>query len=158
MSQNKEKNNEINLDLGYKTYSINGVDFYLNVSDLNFYNRFRDAYKFFEDIDKEYQERFSDNTDKPDEFGFIGGDNLPLMKEFDEKTKKKLNDVFGCGNDFNLIFKGVNCMSITTNGNNVLFNFLTAITPIIEKESNRRIELSQKRIEKHTIKYQKKKG
>jgi hypothetical protein len=134
------------------------VDFYLNVSDLNFYNRFRNAYKFFEDIDKEYQDKFSENTDKVDEFGFIGGANLPLMKELDEKAKNKLNEVFACGNDFDLIFKGVNCMSITTNGNNVLFNFLTAITPIIEKECNLRVELSQKKIDKYTTKYQKRKA
>ena len=154
---NKKPNNEIELDLGYKTYLINGEEFYLNVSDLNFYNRFRDSYKFFEDIDKEYQEKFSENTDKPDEFGFIGGDNLPLMKEFDEKAKNKLNEIFACGNDFDKLFKGVNCMSITTNGNNILFNFLTAITPIIEKECNKRVMMNKKNIDKHTKKYQKKK-
>ena len=156
MASDKVKGNEISLDLGYRTYLINGVEFYLNVGDLNFYNRFRDSYKFFEDLDKEYQDKFSENTDKPDEFGFIGGDNLPLMKEFDEKAKKKLNEVFGAGNDFETIFKGVNCMSITTNGNNVLFNFLTAITPVIEKECSKRVVQSKKNVEKYTTKYRKK--
>jgi len=64
MASDKVKGNEISLDLGYRTYLINGVEFYLNVGDLNFYNRFRDSYKFFEDLDKEYQDKFSENTDK----------------------------------------------------------------------------------------------
>jgi len=157
MKADKAKAEKIELDLGYKTYSINGVDFHLNVSDINFYKRFRDAYKFFESIDKVYQEKFIENTDKPDELGFVGGENLLLMKEFDVEAKVKLNEVFGCGNDFEKIFQGVNCMSITSNGNSVLFNFLTSITPIIERDCMKRVEQSKKNVGKYVQKYQNKK-
>ena len=56
------------------------------------------------------------------------------LEEADKKAKKALTECFGTNNDFDAIFDGTNAFSMTDTGNWVITNFITAITPIIEKE------------------------
>lgn len=56
-----------------------------------------------------------------------------LMSEADKEIKEILAYIFGAENDFNTIFAGVNLMAVGENGERVLTNFLSALTPIVQK-------------------------
>ena len=57
---------------------------------------------------------------------------LALMAEADREAKEILAWIFGDHNDFDAIFCGVNVMSVASNGERIITNFIHAVQPILE--------------------------
>lgn len=100
-----------------------------NPSDFNLYDRLMSFAKEVVEIEKEYQLVVDNNDSEID----VIGKELNRAACIDAKVKEKLNAVFGGDNDFFKIFNGVNIMAFGANGERVITNFLSAITPFIEK-------------------------
>ena len=117
------------IDTGIEEFEINGGKILrFNPSDINLYKRFIDAQDEMLAVEKKLvakAEAAGDNVN--------GETVILLLSEADAEMKTILNRVFGEGNDFNDIFEGVNLMSVATNGERVVTNFVAAILPIIEE-------------------------
>ena len=131
---------------GLKRYEVNdnGAIFSFNPTDINLYARFikmRDAVlKIGAEVEKKAEE-INESEEKSVEA------LASTMEDADRRVKQELTECFGKSNDFELIFDGSNVFSPTLSGNWLITEFITAITPIIEK----RLLLSQRkeRREKH---------
>ena len=117
------------IDTGIEEFEINGGKILrFNPSDINLYKRFIDAQEEMLAVEKKLvakAEAAGDNVN--------GETVILLLSEADAEMKAVLNRVFGEGNDFNDIFEGVNLMSVASNGERVVTNFVAAILPIIEE-------------------------
>lgn len=121
----EETMEKIKFDTGVKTYQINeSGTLRFNPSDPNVYKRFKDLGGKIEKLQAEYNERSKVITD--------GGEAIDLLAEYDHRMKEELSLAFGQDNDFDQIFDGANIMAIAGNGELIITNFLTAITPIVE--------------------------
>lgn len=117
------------IDTGIEEFEINeGKILRFNPSDINLYKRFIDAQDEILTVEKRLVEKAEATGDN-----VTGEMVILLLSEADAEMKEILNRVFGEGNDFNDIFEGVNLMSVATNGERVVTNFLEAILPTIEE-------------------------
>jgi len=67
--------------------------------------------------------------------------------------KETINYVFN--NDVSQVVFGNTSALTTKNGKTIAERFITAVTPIIQKEMEAEIKASNKRTSKHLVKYQK---
>ena len=117
------------IDTGIEEFEINGGKILrFNPADINLYKRFIDAQEEMLAVEKKLVAKAEAAGDDMN-----GEAVILLLSEADAEMKDVLNRVFGEGNDFNNIFEGVNLMSVATNGERVVTNFVAAILPIIEK-------------------------
>ena len=119
---------QINFDNGVKAYKINedGV-LRFNPGDPNLYARFLDAADKIQEIENNMAAKGKE-IDEND-----GAGSLRLLAEADRQIKEILSWVFGKNNDFDEIMGGVNLMAVAGNGERVITNLLSALTPILEK-------------------------
>ena len=122
-------------DTGVKEYEVNGKELLrFNPTDPNVYRRFMEVYSQLESMEKEYEARVEPLRNAVDDSEVKRGEKLlSIMKEFDSKVKGRLSYIFGEENDFEKIMEGVNLMAVGANGERVLTNLFTALTPIIEE-------------------------
>ena len=118
---------------GLKRYEVNdnGAIFSFNPTDINLYARFikmRDAVlKIGAEVEKKAEEINESEEKSVEAFA-------STMEDADRRVKQELTECFGKSNDFEHIFDGSNVFSPTLSGNWLITEFITAITPIIEKE------------------------
>lgn len=119
---------QLNFDNGVKAFKINedGV-LRFNPGDPNVYARFLDAADKIKEIEKTMAEKGKDLGEND------GAGSLRLLAEADRQIKETLSWVFGKNNDFDEIMGGVNLMAVAGNGERVITNLLSALTPILEK-------------------------
>lgn len=118
-------------DSGVREFQINnnGV-LRFNPSDPNVYDRLVKSGEKIKDIEKNLvskaKELAAADAEKVD-----GRIVLQLMSEADKEVKAVLSYIFGSGNDFDQIFAGTSTMSVCSNGERAITNFLNAIMPIL---------------------------
>lgn len=125
----------LGVDDGVLELDINGRGFLcFNPSDFNLYRRFCDLIEELPAIEKEYAAEI-EKTSASREEGDIAlvGRELAKAQGIDQKIKGKLQNVFGAGNDFDLLLSGVNLMAFGKNGERVITNLLNALSPFIEE-------------------------
>lgn len=119
------------IDSGIKEYQINGKGVLrFNPSDPNVYARFMDATEKIRGVEQQMAAKAKSLSDKDSEN--MGEENLRIMRETDQQIKAILNEVFGCGNDFDQLLENVNLMAVATNGERVITNLMNALQPIME--------------------------
>ncbi len=107
-------------------------------SDFNLYQRFCSFLEELPSIEAQYKSGVEDvgvvseNASETEQLE-AAGKVLSKAREIDLTIKKKLGTVFGGSNDFDQLLGGVNLMSWAGNGERVITNFLTAITPYLDK-------------------------
>lgn len=117
-------------DSGIREFQVNeGGILRFNPGDLNVYTRFMEA--------AEKIAKIEENLVKAGEKLTKAGDPeaakiLELLTDADKKVKEVLRYIFGEQNDFDQIMGGVNCLSVATNGERVITNFLNSLQPILE--------------------------
>lgn len=122
------------ISTGLKRYEVNdsGAIFSFNPNDANLYARFlrmRDKIgKIGEALSKARESLDLNTSEDLEKSAFV-------LEDADKECKQALTECFGNSNDFNAIFDGTNAFSLTDTGECVVTNFITAITPIIEKET-----------------------
>lgn len=122
------------ISTGLKRYEVNdnGAIFSFNPNDANLYARFlrmRDEIgKIGDELNKARCELDLDTNEGMEKSAFA-------LEDADKKCKQALTECFGASNDFNAIFDRTNAFSLTDTGECVVTNFIVAITPIIEKET-----------------------
>ena len=113
-------------DGGIKEYELGRGVLRFNPLDPNVYERFNEAAGKLLNLESELvaeaQGAESSSTS-----------NLRLLKSFDKKAKDLLNYVFGADNDFDYMLGGVNLFAVATNGERVVTNLFSALTPILEE-------------------------
>ena len=113
----------IQFDSGIRTYRINGEGILrFNPGDPNVYARFMEAVEKLKETEAELtsQAEIAKDTQIVD-----------LMAQADRKMKEILNWVFGGGNDFGEILKGVNLLAVADNGESVITNLFAALEPVL---------------------------
>lgn len=118
---------KLNFDLGLKEYEIGGGVLRFNPSDPNVYARFVEAGNRLSAIEEKLVAKAEQAGDQTP-----GEIMLQIMAEADKETKETLAWIFGTNNDFDAIFCGSNIMSVGSNGERVITNFIHAIQPIME--------------------------
>lgn len=117
---------KLNFDSGIKEYEVNGNGILcFNPGDPNVYGRLLDAVDKIKVIEAEMIDKGKQYTAKD------GAEIVRLMVDTDKKVKTILQEVFGRQNDFDEIFGSVSVMAVAMNGERVITNFITAITPIV---------------------------
>lgn len=133
----------INFEVGtYKEYAINGDEnntIRIDVSDLGFVDRFKKAMSEIEAAQKEYE-----NIKTPSE---------DILVEMDSRARGIVNRAFDC-DVCTKAFGSKNCLSVASNGEPILINFLNAFIPIIKNDFGSAIQAQQKQVDK-TEKYTK---
>ena len=118
-------------DSGIKEYQLGDCGILrFNPADPNVYARFMDAVDNIQKIEDELVSK--GNNMKQD-----GTEVLKLMADVDRRIKEELNHVFGMGNDFNEIMRGVNLMAVAGNGERVISNLLNALSPVMKDGAER---------------------
>lgn len=117
------------IDLGIEEFEVdNGKVLRFNPADVNLFNRFCAAQQDILQVEQEMvakaQAIGNDAT---------GETAISILAEADGKMKQILNKIFGCGNDFDDIFEGVNVMAVGINGERVITNFMAVIEPILQE-------------------------
>ena len=132
----------INFEVGnYKEYPINedkNNTIRINLSDINFYYRFKDAYR---EIEKYF-----------DEIAKIENPDDEIFREIDKKVRELINSVFGC-DVCTQAFGNINCMADTSTGLPVIINFLNAFAETVIPDFKSALEKEQKTLEEKTAKY-----
>lgn len=118
------------LDSGVKEYQLPGGILRFNPSDPNVYARFMESTNKIKQVEQEMAAKAKIISNKKD--GNMGEESLRIMKETDTRMKAILNDVFGHGNDFDMLLEKVNLMAVAGNGERVISNLLNALQPIME--------------------------
>lgn len=122
------------ISTGLKRYEVNenGAIFSFNPNDANLYARFLrmkdEISKIGDELSKARDELDFDTEEDMEKSAF-------LLEDADKKCKQALAECFGVSNDFDAIFDRINSFSLTDTGECVVTNFIVAITPIIEKET-----------------------
>ena len=122
------------ISTGLKRYEVNdsGAIFSFNPNDANLFARFlRMREKIGQIGDALNKTRESLDLDKPEDLE----KSAFVLEDADKQCKQALTECFGNSNDFDAIFDGTNAFSLTDTGECVVTNFIIAITPIIEKET-----------------------
>ena len=113
----------IQFDSGIRTYRINGEGILrFNPGDPNVYARFLEAVEKLKEAEKELTEQAETAQD---------AQIVELVAKADRKMKEILNWVFGEGNDFGQILKGVNLLAVADNGESVITNLFAALEPVL---------------------------
>lgn len=121
---------KLNIDVGLKRYLLveGGAPLSFNPGDPNVYARYMEVVPKIEAVEREMAEKANAvDVNSPD----AGEKALKIMRETDLRMKNLLSQIFGEGNDFDRILKGVNLMAVTENGR-VINNVLDALTPIMD--------------------------
>lgn len=118
-------------DIGVQEFRLGNTGVLrFNPSDPNVYARFMKAMDKLPAIESELVEKAKcleqSDSEEPN-----GTEVLRLLEEADLKVKQLLNDVFGGGNDFNEILRGVNLLAVAGNGERVITNLLAALQPVL---------------------------
>lgn len=119
----------LNISIGIKEYQLveGGAVLSFNPGDPNVYARYMEALPKIKSVEMEMAAKAKAiNASEPD----AGEKSLQIMRETDRRMKELLNSIFGEGNDFEKILKGVNLMAVTETGR-VISNVLDALTPIM---------------------------
>ena len=131
---------EICFDSGIEEVMVNGRGpMRFNPSDPNLYGRFFAAMDKLQEIEKEYNQQVEalGNTNTDDKGFAKSGKMLKLMKQYDQRMKNMLAEVFGPDNDFDDLLNGINIMAFGSNGERIITNFLNALMPIIQAGTNK---------------------
>lgn len=113
----------IQFDSGIRTYRINGEGILrFNPGDPNVYARFLEAVEKLKEAEKELTEQAETAKDTQ---------IVELVVKADREMKQILNWVFGEGNDFSQILKGVNLLAVADNGESVITNLFAALEPVL---------------------------
>ena len=113
----------IQFDSGIRTYRINGEGILrFNPGDPNVYARFMEAVEKLKEAEAELTGQAETARDSQ---------IVDLMAQADRKMKEILNWVFGGGNDFGEILKGVNLLAVADNGESVITNLFAALEPVL---------------------------
>lgn len=132
------------ISTGLKRYEVNdsGAIFSFNPNDANLFARFlRMREKIGQIGDALNKARESLDLDKPEDLE----KSAFVLEDADKQCKQALTECFGNSNDFDAIFDGTNAFSLTDTGECVVTNFITAITPVIEKETQAYAKAKAKR-------------
>lgn len=137
----------INIDDGREAITINGDPervIYIHPSDFNLHLRNMQARQKISQLLEHL-----DNSDPQTEEAFAD-----LLDKIDTEVKAQVNHIFDY--DVSTIVFGL-CSPLMSlkNGKSYIQEFLDAISPIIEETSKKAAEASEKRIAKHTGKYDK---
>lgn len=100
-----------------------------NPSDPNVYQRFLALARELPGMEAQYQEQAEG---VPGDELEQAGAALDQMKALDADLKARLSEVFGGENDFDRLLGGVNLMAPGRNGQRIVANLLTALTPYLE--------------------------
>ena len=127
----------LNIDIGLKSYQfVEGAPaLVFNPSDPNVYARYMNAMDSIKAVETEMAQKASSvkiENDTVEARAAAGSESLKIMAETDRRIKEILNGIFGSGNDFNDILRGVNLMAVTASGDRVINNVLNALSPIME--------------------------
>lgn len=127
----------LNIDIGLKSYQLvdGAAPLVFNPSDPNVYARYMNAMDTIKAVETEMAARANAvkvENDTVEARAAAGSESLRIMEETDLRIKKILNGIFGAGNDFNEILRGVNLMAVTASGDRVINNVLNALSPIME--------------------------
>lgn len=132
----------ITFDSGdYREYFLNGDEknvIKINVSDLNFYSRFKQAMKDIEALDAEFKNRKPDSPD--------------VLAEIDGKARGIINRAFD-DDICSKAFGAVNCFSIASNGKPIILNFVEAMFPVVAEAFKSAATAQQIKLEERTDKY-----
>lgn len=130
----------LNFDVGYKEYSINGDEsriLRIKMTDYAIFDRFTKAMKQIDKIAKEYENSTANTFDEANN----------LFVSVDRKIRKQIDFIFD-GDVSDIIFGNTNCISIA-GGKPVFQNFLEVILPSIKKD----IGVEQQKIAEKVHKY-----
>lgn len=127
----------LNIDIGVKSYQLvdGAAPLVFNPSDPNVYARYMNAMDTIKAVETEMAAKANAvkvENDTVEARAAAGSESLRIMEETDLRIKKILNGIFGAGNDFNEILRGVNLMAVTASGDRVINNVLNALSPIME--------------------------
>lgn len=147
----------INLDDGLEKIIINGDEeraIFINVTDFNIVDRW---YEVKENITKLGQELPNEMQDElplnPD--GSVEEESLAkygkLIKDLDTSVKEQINYLFNA-NVTEQVFKGSSAFAVK-DGEFYVTRFLNSILPVIQNVINKESENMEKKISKHTAKY-----
>ncbi|MGN0643820.1 hypothetical protein [Gemmiger sp.] len=124
---------QLNIDTGVRSYAINGGPeqgggiLRFNPGDPNVYSRFLELGPKLEELERRVAE---EGRAMPEEDGEAA---LRLLSRADRSAKAMLAEVFGPGNDFDVILGGANLMAVASNGERVITNLFAALQPILEQ-------------------------
>lgn len=122
---------KLNVDLGIREYEIGGGVLRMNPSDPNLYDRFVQAGETIRQLEKALVEKAKALSKEEGQENGVAV--VRLMSESDREVKDTLNQVFGLGNDFNVILKGVNLMAVGDNGERIITNLMNALIPLVKE-------------------------
>lgn len=109
----------LQFDSGVRCFQVNdGGVLRFNPADPNVFARFLEAGEKLAAMEQKLT-------------GNSGEELLTQMRKIDGEVKALLGYVFGPGNDFEDIFRGVNLLAAAGNGQRVITNFLAALEPIL---------------------------
>lgn len=139
----------LNIDVGLKSYQLveGGAPLTFNPGDPNVYARYVDALKEIQEVGDEMSRKANAveaKDDSEEEKIKAGAESLRVMHETDTKMKEILNGVFGAGNDFDKILRGINLAAVTEAGNRVIDNVINALTPIMQNGAKACVETEVK--------------
>ena len=119
----------LNISVGIKEYQLveGGAVLSFNPGDPNVYARYMEALPKIKSVEMEMSAKAKAINASDED---AGEKSLQIMRETDRKMKELLNSIFGEGNDFEKILKGVNLMAVTETGR-VISNVLDGLTPIM---------------------------
>lgn len=123
----------IDFDSGFKTYAINGDEncvIRINTTDFNLPKRIQDANGTIKTVISEYE-------------GKNAADDIAGC---DTKVREIINEVFG-SDICTPAFGKTNLFSITSNGNYIFENFLSALLPVIQADIEEAAKAAQVRPE-----------
>jgi len=123
---------KIKFDAGFVTYRLGDLgQLRFNPSDPNLYSRFLEALEKLRALEADLPQRLQ-KVDRAD-----GGAVVAILAQVDADMKKLLNWVFGPGNDFGEILRGVNLLAVAGNGERVVTNLFTALEPVLVSGAKR---------------------
>lgn len=135
-------NNKLNIDDGVLRLEINGNGVLaFNPSDPNVYHRFMSLAHDLPKLQAEYQKREASGA--TDEMS-AASEALSTLHEMDVDLKKRLSEVFGKENDFDVLLGGASLMAFGANGERVITNLLNALHPYMEEGLKRHMNAKAK--------------
>lgn len=131
----------INFNDNLKTFSINNDEsrtITINTADIGILERLEKSQKILENLQSEAQK--AENTKDDLEYSILG--------EIDRQIKEQINYIFG--SDVSTPAFGTACCYSFCNGKPLFENFLDALMPIIQADTEKETKQMQANIEKYT--------
>ncbi len=120
---------KISFDSGIREFQLGDCGVLrFNPGDPNLYARFLEAEAKIQAAQEALSRKASQLGEDTDGSGL-----LLLLKEADSTIKEVLGWVFGPGNNFEELLGGVNLMAVGSNGQRIITNLFTALTPVLTK-------------------------